>query len=93
MIGCTFLSLFLVKMAWMGADTLEEGPVHEEAGLLIRVPPSFNVLPSCDAMIDVCMLARNLTVQKLIDRSGNELHECDGKRGHLMSPHKIISLD
>ena len=40
----------------MGAETLEEGP--EEAGLLIRVPPSFNELPSCDAMIDVCILAR-----------------------------------
>ena len=63
--GCTLpdLSLFLVKMAWMGAETLEEGPVHEEAGLLIRVPPSFNVLPSCDVMIDVCMLARDLAVQ------------------------------
>ena len=62
--GCTLpdLSLFLVKMAWMGAETLE-GPVHEEAGLLIRVPPSFNVLPSFDAMIDVCMLARDLAMQ------------------------------
>ena len=43
----------------MGVDTLEEGPVHEEAGLLIRVPPSCNELPSCDAIdSDVCMFAR-----------------------------------